>query len=180
MKTINNNISIKIILILIFFISCSSEEEVEEVILLDPVITNQVVNLAAPQTGGMGQPIGGEFSKFDFKTGMKTASETDWDIAFRGTTIAVNGGAVTGTADEPVRRCQSAVSPVPRPCNSTVGGSDSWSSSIDAATARRASADSAHDYEAPRRPWRPWARTRTRTWRTQQYPQLWSLRTSKR
>ena len=60
MKTIN----IKIILILIFFISCSNEEEV----ILDPVITNQVVNFAAPQTGGMGQPIGGEFSKFDFKT----------------------------------------------------------------------------------------------------------------
>ena len=103
MKTINKTIDIKIILILIFFISCNSEEELEEVILLDPVITNQIVNFAAPQTGGMGQPIGGEFSKFDFKTGMKTTSETDWDIAFRGTTIAVNGGAATGTADEPVR-----------------------------------------------------------------------------
>ena len=103
MKTINKTINIKIILILIFFISCNNEEELEEVILLDPVITNQIVNFAAPQTGGMGQPIGGEFSKFDFKTGMKTTSETDWDIAFRGTTIAVNGGASTGTADEPVR-----------------------------------------------------------------------------
>ena len=81
MKTINKTINIKIILILIFFISCNSEEELEEVILLDPVITNQIVNFAAPQTGGMGQPIGGEFSKFDFKTGMKTTSETDWDLS---------------------------------------------------------------------------------------------------
>ena len=32
-----------------------------------------------------------------------TTSETDWDIAFRATTIAVNGGVVTGTVDEPVR-----------------------------------------------------------------------------
>ena len=40
---------------------------------------------------------------FDFATGSETTSETDWDIAFRGTTIAVNGGVATGTADEPTR-----------------------------------------------------------------------------
>ena len=63
-----------------------------------------VENLFAPQTGGQGQgEIGGEFNKFSFATGLETDSETEWDIAFRGTTIAVNGGAVTGTNDEPAR-----------------------------------------------------------------------------
>lgn len=61
-------------------------------------------NLFAPQTGGQGQgEIGGPFTKFSFNTGDITESETDWDVAFRGTTIAVNGGAVTGTNDEPER-----------------------------------------------------------------------------
>lgn len=45
----------------------------------------------------------GEFIKFDFGTGSTTTSETDWDIAFRGTTILVNGGDTTGIAEEPLR-----------------------------------------------------------------------------
>jgi len=69
----------------------------------DPIQTEQVSNLHAPQTGGQGQPVGGDFTKFDFETGEVTTSDTDWDIAFRGTTIAVNGGTATGTDDEPER-----------------------------------------------------------------------------
>jgi len=69
----------------------------------DPIQTEQVSNLHAPQTGGQGQPVGGDFTKFDFETGAVTTSDTDWDIAFRGTTIAVNGGTATGTDDEPER-----------------------------------------------------------------------------
>ncbi len=71
--------------------------------VLDPLIQNTIENLHAPQTGGQGQPVGGPFTKFDFETGKETTSETDWDVAFRGTTIIVNGGVVSGTADEPTR-----------------------------------------------------------------------------
>lgn len=60
-------------------------------------------NLDAPQTGGQGEPEGGPFIKFSFATGEVTDSETDWDIAFRGTTIAVNGGVATGANEEPAR-----------------------------------------------------------------------------
>ena len=60
-------------------------------------------NLSAPQTGGQGEPVGGPFTRFSFETGEITESDTEWDIAFRGTTIAVNGGTTTGTADEPSR-----------------------------------------------------------------------------
>lgn len=83
------------------FSSCSSDDD--NTPTPDPVQSEQVSNLFAPQTGGQGQPVGGEFTKFDFETGMQTTSDTDWDIAFRGTTIAVNGGIVTGTDDEPAR-----------------------------------------------------------------------------
>jgi hypothetical protein len=71
--------------------------------VLANLVSATVENLEAPQTGGQGQPIGGPFTKFSFETGEVTDSETDWDIAFRGTTIAVNGGTVTGTNDEPDR-----------------------------------------------------------------------------
>lgn len=70
---------------------------------LASLVSSTIENLHAPQTGGQGQPIGGPFTKFDFATGMETTSETEWDIAFRGTTIAVNGGTATGTDDEPAR-----------------------------------------------------------------------------
>tara|TARA_E500000178_G_scaffold249917_1_gene246531 strand:- start:1456 stop:2046 length:591 start_codon:yes stop_codon:yes gene_type:complete len=62
-----------------------------------------VEDLHAPQEGGQGQPISGQFTKFDFETGSETNSETDWDIAFRGTSIIVNGGISLETNDEPER-----------------------------------------------------------------------------
>jgi len=77
--------------------------------VLSDVISATMENLFAPQTGGQGQgEIGGEFTKFSFETGEVTTSDTEWDIAFRGTTIAVNGGTVTGTNDEPVRNGNAA------------------------------------------------------------------------
>jgi len=83
----------------IAFGSCSDDDEP----VLIAVESQTALNIPAPQTGGQGQPVGGPFTKFSFETGAVTTSETEWDIAFRGTTIAVNGGAVTGTDDEPTR-----------------------------------------------------------------------------
>ncbi len=97
----NKNILSLATLLIIAFTSCSSDDDTT--VALTPVETAQVSNLFAPQTGGQGQPIGGEFTKFDFETGAITTSDTEWDIAFRGTTIAVNGGEATGTEDEPTR-----------------------------------------------------------------------------
>jgi len=101
MKTVNTFKTIAIAL-LFGFTSCSSDDD--NTPQPDPIQTQSVSNIPAPQTGGQGQgPIGGEFTKFSFETGLVTTSTTDWDIAFRGTTIAVNGGVATGTTDEPVR-----------------------------------------------------------------------------
>ena len=79
MKTINKILNISFTILLLSFISCSNEEEEEqEIVVSEPLKSEQVSNFAAPQTGGMGQPIGGEFSKFDFVTGEKSTSETEW------------------------------------------------------------------------------------------------------
>lgn len=78
--------------------SCQKEETT-----LDPVLAVSVENLFAPQEGGQGQPVSGSFTKFNFETGSITTSATQWDIAFRGTTIIVNGGMSLGNVDEPER-----------------------------------------------------------------------------
>jgi len=104
----NKNILLLAAVFSMTFTSCSSDDD--NTPTPDPVKSEQVSNLFAPQTGGQGQPVGGEFAKFDFETGMQTTSDTDWDIAFRGTTIAVNGGVVTGTDDEPARTADVGVS----------------------------------------------------------------------
>ena len=80
------------------FLACSDDSDD-----LLPVVSITIEDLHAPQEGGMGQPISGPFTKFDFDTGMETDSETDWDIAFRATDIIVNGGSSMGTIDEPTR-----------------------------------------------------------------------------
>lgn len=78
--------------------------------VLSDNISATAENVPAPQTGGQGQPVGGPFTKFSFETGAVTTSDTEWDIAFRGTTIAINGGTVTGTAEEPDRNGNAGVS----------------------------------------------------------------------
>jgi len=85
-------------LVLITFHNCDDDDPV----LLDTVSIT-VEDLHAPQEGGQGQPISGLFAKFDFESGLQTESDSEWDVAFRGTTIIVNGGASLASADEPER-----------------------------------------------------------------------------
>lgn len=96
MKTVKFLIAITIST---FIMSCDDNDP----IVLEQVQSESVSNLHAPQGGGQGQPVSGAFTKFDFETGQTTTSDTDWDIAFRGTSIIVNGGVSLGTADEPSR-----------------------------------------------------------------------------
>ncbi len=85
------------------FTSCSEDEDDSSTPLLE-LESQTITNLYAPQIGGQGQgDISGEFTKFNFATGQSTTSETEWDIAFRGSTIIVNGGVSLGTNDEPAR-----------------------------------------------------------------------------
>jgi hypothetical protein len=98
MKTIK---LLALIAIFIGFSSCSDSNDDDPIIL--QVESESISNLHAPQEGGQGQPVSGAFTKFNFSTGTTTTSATEWDIAFRGTTIIVNGGVSYGATDEPER-----------------------------------------------------------------------------
>ena len=103
--------TIYLTIFLLIFSSCSKEDEIQ---LLD-IVSEKFENLYAPQNGGRNQmtgqmePVSGEFTKFNFSTGQITTSDTDWDVAFRATTIIVNGGVSLETIDEPTRTGNSAV-----------------------------------------------------------------------
>jgi hypothetical protein len=87
--------------------SCSNDDETTPAnVTLE---TKTFSNLYAPQTGGQGQPVGGAFTKFSFSQNS-TVTNDSWDIAFRGTTIVVNGGTAIGITDEPTRTGSGAVS----------------------------------------------------------------------
>lgn len=94
-------------ILIVSFVACESDDDNDDNTPTPAAVEAQLIeNLPAPQEGGQGQPVTGEFTKFDFTTGAITTSDTDWDIAFRGTTIAINGGNETGTTDEPTRNGQ--------------------------------------------------------------------------
>ncbi len=100
--------SLSLMLVLVSFTSCSDSENVEEP--LDNV-SSLVENLYAPVTAdySTGVPItSGEFTKFSFATGTEVTDD-GWDIAFRGTTILVNGGESYGYVDEPERTGDAAL-----------------------------------------------------------------------
>jgi hypothetical protein len=82
----------------IIAISCSNNDDP----IVQPVEAKTVSNLYAPQLGGQGQPTSGEFTKFSFKEGKQVTGD-NWDIAFRGLRVIVNGGSKYGLTDEPER-----------------------------------------------------------------------------
>ncbi len=94
-------------LLSILFFSCENDDDA---LPSEAIESRTVSNVPAPQTGGppSEDPVGGPFTKFSFATATVTTSDTEWDIAFRGTTIAINGGVPTGTNDEPVRNGEAA------------------------------------------------------------------------
>lgn len=103
MKT--NFLKLSLFTLVLFIASCNNDDNDAT-----PVAeTKMVSNLYAPQTGGQGQAVGGEFTKFSFSEN-KIVTDSNWDIAFRGTTIIVNGGAKIGITDEPERTGTGAVS----------------------------------------------------------------------
>lgn len=103
MKT--NFFKLSILAIALALTSCSNDDSSTNVALT----TKLASNLYAPQSGGQGQPVSGEFTKFSFsENGIVT--NNNWDIAFRGSTIIVNGGTEIGITDEPTRTGIAAVS----------------------------------------------------------------------
>jgi hypothetical protein len=98
--------SVLFLSVLSLLTSCSDDDNNTTNVSLE---TKTYSNLYAPQTGGQGQPVGGAFTKFSFSQNT-TVTDDSWDIAFRGTTIIVNGGSAIGITDEPTRTGNGAVS----------------------------------------------------------------------
>ncbi len=74
-------------------------------------ISGKIENLHAEQSSDYSTnppTISGDFVKFSFKEGGVVTGD-DWDIAFRGTTILVNGGEKTGLSAEPERTGDAAI-----------------------------------------------------------------------
>ena len=105
MKT--NFLKLSIVALAIVVSSCSNDDSNST----SALETETFSNLFAPQTGGQGQPVGGAFTKFSFSENAVVTND-NWDIAFRGTTIIVNGGTQIGITDEPTRTGIGAVSMV--------------------------------------------------------------------
>jgi hypothetical protein len=101
-----NFLRLSILAVVLFTASCSKDDDTPATVVLE---TKTVSNLAAPQTGGQGQPVGGAFAKFSFSENAIVTND-NWDIAFRGTTIIVNGGTAIGITDEPTRTGTGAIS----------------------------------------------------------------------
>jgi hypothetical protein len=101
-------LKLSLLALFIFITSCNSDDNSATPV----VVTTKVSDLPAPQTGGAGQgTIGGEFTKFSFSEN-KIVTGDNWDIAFRGTAIIVNGGAKFNASDagEPARTGSGSVS----------------------------------------------------------------------
>ena len=101
----------KIIITLIVIISIlgfSCDDKDEDNIVNKPIVEGFYTNLHAPE--------GGDFVKLKFIADISTPealitnSENNWDIAFRGTMIIVNGGVKTGSGNEPERALISSIS----------------------------------------------------------------------
>ena len=88
-----------IVIISILGYSCGDKDE--DTTVKKPIVEGFYTNLHAPE--------GGDFVKLKFIADISTPealitnSENNWDIAFRGTMIIVNGGVKTGSGNEPER-----------------------------------------------------------------------------
>jgi hypothetical protein len=107
MKT--NFFKLSILALFISFASCSNDDDAIPTTAPAALETKTFSNLYAPQSGGQGQPTAGEFTKFSFAENAVVTND-NWDIAFRGTTLIVNGGTEIGLTDEPTRTGIAAVS----------------------------------------------------------------------
>lgn len=91
-----------LVTLFIGFTSCSNDDDNSTPVL--EIESETVSNLQATQTADYSTnppTITGDYIKFSFETGTTTTSD-NWDIAFRGSTIIVNGGEATA-ADQPIR-----------------------------------------------------------------------------
>ncbi len=99
----NNLKSILVFAISIALFSCSKDDETKPTPTSSPtgLEVKTVTNLFAP-SGGVPPATTGDFVKFNLATNQIVTTGDNWDVAFRATTILINGG-VAANVTEPNR-----------------------------------------------------------------------------
>tara|TARA_R110000868_G_scaffold3593_1_gene22656 strand:+ start:320 stop:955 length:636 start_codon:yes stop_codon:yes gene_type:complete len=106
MKTIRTIQLAAFTLLFLGFTSCDNDDNDSNSLEVE---SNTITNLQATQSADYSTnppSITGDYIKFSFTTGATTTGD-EWDIAFRGSTIIVNGGEAT-TEDQPERTGEAA------------------------------------------------------------------------
>jgi hypothetical protein len=109
MKTIRTVQLLIITGLFLAFTSCDNNDDTDDS-SSEAVESSTVTNLQATQTADYTTSpatITGDYIRFSFDSGTTTTGD-DWDVAFRGTTILVNGGEATSD-DEPERTSDAGV-----------------------------------------------------------------------
>ncbi len=90
---------------LLIFTSC--EETLNEHVIIENVLPFVELNASQYIVNPLDSSLTGKYERFSFSEG-DTVNHDDWDVAFRGSTIIVNGGAIS-SADQPNRSGSAAV-----------------------------------------------------------------------
>jgi hypothetical protein len=105
---VNRNMKyICLFFILNLFIFTSCEEILNEDVMIENVLPFVELNASQYIVNPLDSSLTGKYERFSFSEG-DTVNHDDWDVAFRGSTIIVNGGA-TSSADQPNRSGSAAV-----------------------------------------------------------------------
>jgi hypothetical protein len=90
---------------LLIFTSC--EETLNEDVIIENVLPFVELNASQYIVNPLDSSLTGKYERFSFSEG-DTVNHDDWDVAFRGSTIIVNGGAIS-SVDQPNRSGSAAV-----------------------------------------------------------------------
>lgn len=98
--------------ICLFFVFClliftSCEQIINEVVVIDDVVTFVELDASQYIVNQLDSSLTGKYEKFSFSEG-DTVSHDNWDVAFKGSTIIVNGGE-SSNQDQPDRVGDAAV-----------------------------------------------------------------------
>ena len=99
-------LTLSVLLSIFVFNSCDTKNDVPDLCCFEAAIIELDAQGTVIMTG-MGPVVGGDYTKFSFSDSMVVDGD-NWDVAFRSTSIIVNGGIASDTS-QPTRTGNAAV-----------------------------------------------------------------------